>query len=164
MSKLLQDNGILNIDQPVLSRQVFTWDETLVEDQQLNASFAASGTIYATDISNYGNVYSVVQRNGGQPVSPPPGQPYTPPSPSNNYQMVLSTFYTSGADGTTSMTLTDVNSNPIIGYQILQIEDEIRPLKPSQFTFNPANAQLVLLGGLALDAGQTLFILYYIIV
>jgi hypothetical protein len=48
--KLLQDNQVLNTDEVVKSGDVFIWDDSLVQNQQLNAAYAASGINYATEI------------------------------------------------------------------------------------------------------------------
>ena len=48
--KLLQDNNVLNADVAVAGGQSFLWDDTLVQNQQVNQAFAASGIYYSTDI------------------------------------------------------------------------------------------------------------------
>ena len=48
--KLLQDSNVLNADAAVVSGQKFLWDDTLVQNQQVNNAFAASGIYYSTDI------------------------------------------------------------------------------------------------------------------
>lgn len=157
--KLVTDNSVVNVDQLVSSRQKFLYDDTLVVDLGINQRFAQSGVVYSTDVSKLGSVYYTIsgQVQGNN----------TTPAPVNNntitavtYSQTNSTFFTSGADGTTSMTLLDKDGGSMIGYDIVQIEDEIRPLKPSQFVWNKATGVLTLLGGLTIDLGKTLFILY----
>ena len=158
--KLMQDNGINGLNEPVYSRQSFSWDETLVQDQQINTSFSSSGTRYATDISGNGSVFYMSNQIGGNGINPPP-DPYNPPtSTSNKYEMVLNTFYTSGTDGTTVVTLQDLDGNLLTGLDIVQIEKEIKPLKPSQYVWNKSLSQLTLIGGVTVDNGETLFVLY----
>lgn len=159
--KLLQDNGINGLNEPVNSRQPFQWDETLVQDQQLNTSFLANGVRYATDISGNGSVFYVTNTTGGGGGINPPPDPYQPPTnPSKTYQMVFNTYFTSGTDGTTVVTLTDVDGNLLTGFDIVQIEKEIKPLKPSQYVWNKNLAQLTLIDGTTVDNGETLFVLY----
>lgn len=159
MSKLLTDNNVVNIDQLVSSRQPFLYDDTLVVDLGTNQRFAQSGVFYSTDVSKLGSVYYTIsgQVQGNN----------TTPAPVNNntqtavtYSQVNSTFFTSGADGTTSMTLLDKDGASMIGFDIVEITLEIKNLKPSQFLWNKATGVLTLLGGLTIDLNQTLFILY----
>lgn len=158
--KLLQDNGIAGVDVPVTSRQQFTWDDSLVVDQQVNAAFAGTSKRYSTDVSPLGSVFYVINNNGTI-VPNEPSSPYEPPvNPSTQYQMVLGTSFTSGADNTTSFTILDISGNPITGFDIVQIELNIQPLKADQYVWNPATANLTLLGGLTIDNGSTAYILY----
>jgi hypothetical protein len=48
--KLLRDNGIASANSTVITGQVFIWDDSLVQNQQVNQAYAASGIIYATEI------------------------------------------------------------------------------------------------------------------
>lgn len=157
--KLLQDNNIAGVDQPVLSRQQFVWDDSLVLDQQVNAAFAGTSKRYSTDVSALGSVFYVINNNGTI-VPNTPVDPFTPPSNQNNYQMVLGTSFTSNADNTTSFTVLDINGNPIIGFDIVQIELNIQPLKASQYVWNKDTATVTLLGGLTIDNDSTAYILY----
>ena len=56
--KLIQDNGVLNANTAILSGQLFTWDDSLVINQQVNRAYAASGVVYSTDVSALGSVYT----------------------------------------------------------------------------------------------------------
>lgn len=164
--RLMQDNGITGLNESVVSRQQFTWDDSFVTDQQINAAFAASNTTYSTDVSPLGSVYYVVN-NGGAIVPNQPSEPYSPPvSPSSNtYQMVYNTTFTSGADSTTVITPLSISGGSLAGYDILQIELEIKPLIPegqagAQYVWNKAQGILTLINNTYADAGQTLSILY----
>lgn len=158
--KLLQDNGIEGVDVPVTSRQQFVWDDSLVLDQQVNAAFAGTSKRYSTDVSALGSVFYVINNNGTI-VPNSPSEPYTPPSNTeNNYQMVLGTSYTSNVDGATSFTILDINGNPIIDFDIVQVELNIQPLKADQYVWNKSTATMTLLGGLTIDNGSTAYILY----
>jgi hypothetical protein len=48
--KLLQDNNVLNADEFVQGAQIFIWDDSLVQNQQQNAAYVASGIYFATEI------------------------------------------------------------------------------------------------------------------
>jgi hypothetical protein len=154
----MQDNDISGLNESVLSGQPFVWDDNLVMDQQLNAAFAATNTRYSTDVSPLGSVYYVVN-NGGAIVPNNSDNPYTPPS-QNSYQMVLSTSYTSNMDGKTVLSPLDINGNSLAGFDIVQIEKEIKPLKANQFVWNKPQGVLTLVNGVTLDDTETLFILY----
>lgn len=162
--KLMQDNGINGLNELVLSRQAFVWDDNLVVDQQLNVAFAASATKYSTDVSNYGSVYYVIN-NGGAVVPNNPNDPYVPPTTSSQYQMVYNTTYTSTQDGLTVITPTAIGGGSLAGFDILQVELEIKPLIPegqvgAQYIWNKAQGILTLTNGTTCDAGVTLFILF----
>lgn len=80
--KLIQDNGILNANTAVLSGQQFTWDDSLVINQQVNQAYAASGIYYSTDVSALGSVYT--STTSTPIIAPPnaiPAVPYIPPVP-----------------------------------------------------------------------------------
>lgn len=158
--KLLQDNNIAGVNEPVRSRQQFVWDDSLVLDQQVNAAFAGTSKRYSTDVSALGSVFYVINNNGTI-VPNSPSEPYTPPvTPENQYQMVLGTSFTSGADGTTSFTPLDINGNSIAGFDIVQIELNIQPLKASDYVWNKALGVCTLLNGITIDNGSTAYILY----
>lgn len=156
--KLIQDNSFGNINTVVLSGQVFVWDDSLVIDQAINNKFSATGIRYATDIGISGSVYYVTNSTG-QPATIP-SVSGVPPVASKKYQVVYNTSFTSGANGTTVITPLDINGGSLAGYDILQIELEIKPLLASQFVWNKSAGVLTLIAGTAVDAGQTLFILY----
>ena len=158
--RLLQDNGIDSVDLPVYSRQLFVYEDTLVVDQGINQIFTRSGKYFSTDAGKNGSVFFT---SSGRPplVKPPmPGNPNTTPKTPDMPTQVLGTSYTSNADGTTVITLTDVDGNSMIGNDLVQIELEIRPLTKSQWSWNKTSGQLTLLAGTTVDAGQTLFVIY----
>lgn len=155
----MQDNGILGLDQSIYSGMQFSWDDNLVVDQQLNASYAASGQKYSTDTSALGNVNYVVQRGAIDNVPNANSTPYTPPT-SGTYQVTLSTSFTSSADGVTTITPLDINNNSLVGCDIVQVVKEIKGLTKSEYSWNKTTGVLTLLGGNTCDAGVTLFILY----
>lgn len=157
--KLMQDNGINGVNEDVLSRQPFVWDDSLVVDQQINAAFLATSRRYATAVSALGAVYYVVNQ-GGSIVPNTPENPYTPPNNENMYEATFATSFTAGAPDTVSATIQDVNGNLITGCDIVQVEKEIKPLKATDYVWNKNTSQITLLNGLTLDTGESLFVIY----
>jgi hypothetical protein len=158
MYKLLQDNAIDSIDVIPYSGQVFTYDDTLVIDQGVNQQFTQAGIKYATNLGGSGLLIPIV--NGRPPLVKLP-IPRNPPSQLQDmYSVTYSTSFTSSQDGTVIVTPVDKNGNSMAGYNIVQIELEIKPLEASQFSWNVAQGILTLLDGTTVDDGQTLFIIY----
>lgn len=156
--KLLQDNGIESIDEPVMGGQVFQWDDSLVLDQGVNIAFAGTRFRYATDMSQNGSVFYIMENDPRRMSGD--GGTYTQPKATTLYTIILNTSYTAGADGETSMQIVDVNNAPIIGFDIIQIERETKPLTAGDFTWNKSTATLTLLNGISLGKGELLSILY----
>lgn len=159
--KLLQDNSIAGLNTDVLSGQKFTWDETLVVNQQINSAFAASGINYATSTSTLGSVFFVETIQGGQIIEPNP----TPTGGSGGgaagaYAVTLGTSFTSNVDNVTVITPLDINGATLAGVDIVQVEKETKPMVASDYVWNKATGVLTLLNGNTCDQGMTLFILY----
>lgn len=167
--KLMEDNGVQGLNDDVVSGQTFTWDDTLVVDQLINAAFAASDQYYSTDMARLGNVYYAVERGPIQNIPNGPATPYTPPGGGGggltSYQLTLNTTWTSGADGTQVIVPLDINGGSLAGCDIIQVELEIKPLIPegqvgAQYVWNRALGILTLTNNTYADFGQTLSILY----
>lgn len=158
--KLMQDNGIEGLDEPVYSRQQFVWDDSLVVDQLINAAFAATGQRYSTDMTSLGNVYYVTQQAPINSIPNVPSTPYVPPMSEGMYSVTLSTSFTSNQDGVTQITPLDINNNNLIGCDIVQVEREIKPLFNTDWSWNKTTGVLTLLNGVTLDTDASLFILY----
>lgn len=156
--KLLQDNGIDSINATPYSRQIFTYDDTLVIDQGVNQQFTQSGYKYATNIGALGSTFYVVR--GRPPIVKIPFPTNPPSQTSEMYQQVNSTSFTSGQDGTVLITPQDKDGNSMAGDDIVYIELEIKPLKANQYSWNKALGILTLINGTTLDNGQSLFIIY----
>jgi hypothetical protein len=154
--KLLQDSGVENGDALVATGQSFTWDETLVIDAQVLRTTTLGNIRYATAFSGNGSTYYVVI-GGNQPIPPTGGGSggggYIPPTPTNMYQKTSATTYTALADDESVITLV-----PLQGKSILQIERNIQPLLPSDYSWDTTSGVLTL--GNPMLAGETLFILY----
>ena len=111
-------------------------------------------------------MYYVVNQG---PINSIPNQnptPYVPPgSGSNTYMVTLATTWTSNADGTTVITPLSISGGSLAGFDILQIELEIKPLIPegqvgAQYVWNKSQGILTLVNNTYADQGQTLSILY----
>jgi hypothetical protein len=154
--KLLQDNGIPDINQYPHSGQIFSFDPALIVDEGVFRQLIVTNTRYATAYSKLGSVYYTVIDSG---VKGPPKNNYNPPPDPNDmsysYQKTSRYEYTAGADGETTITLTD-----LVNTDILQIEKEILTLKDNQWLWNKSSATLTLQNGAAMSAGETLFILW----
>ena len=155
LRRLMDDSGVENINANPFSGQVFLFDPELVVDDNVRRSQVVSDTRYATAVGKLGgNYYSVV--DGG--IVSPPSNPYTPPQNPNEVtyekQLTASDQYTAGSDGEVV-----INLPGWIGWDILQIEREVLPLKDAEFSWNKISGTLTLDSSMALEAGQTLFIL-----
>lgn len=160
--KLLVDSGVDNINVTPYSGQPFTYDDSLVVDVNVYQSTTLSGKRYATNYSNYGSTFYVVEQNPNSNTNPNknPVNPDNPVNPVEMSEVVYETVYTAAVDGETIISITDVNGNPLTGKRVISIAKEISNLKPSQWYFNPLTSSLALVSGTTVDAGQTLYILY----
>lgn len=133
--KLMKDNSIPNINAYPIKGQSFSFDDTLVLNQnQLQANL--SNLKFATRERTSTNEANMIK-----------------------YEQSLTTDYTSNADGTTVVTLP-----ALIGSRIIQIEKEIQPLADANYTWNPSSGILTLLNGITVDSGQTLYIIYAVLI
>lgn len=160
--KLMQDNGILGLNVGIPGGTVFTWDDSLVQDQNLNATFLLTNKLYSTD---YGSNGSVMFVNIGGAGRVDPATVVVPVTPSSSggiaygYQGYF-TQYTSSVDGTTVITPMDpTNSYNLAGYDIISVTNEIHPLSTSQWVWSKPTGVLTLVGE-SCDAGMTLYINY----
>lgn len=157
--KLIQDSSVGSVNDIPQSRQVYIYDDSLVSDQNINQSFTLNGLKYATITGQKGSIYYIISQLNPPKIVPPVG-PTNPDPTMSTYQLVGSTSFTSSADGTTVITLVDADGNSMIGYDIVQIEREIKPFTADQFQWNKTNSMLTLLGGTTVDKDQTLFVIY----
>jgi hypothetical protein len=152
--KLIVDSGIENVNHIPISRELYTYDDSLVIDQKVTLAQLK----YATNIGGNGNVYYIIKQTE-PPHKIKTGIP-VPPKPFDMYLKTASTSYTSNVDGITVITLVDENGGSMIGNDIVQIEREIKPLFAADYVWNKNQGQLTLLNGVTLDSNQTLFVLY----
>ena len=158
--KIMQDNNFLNLNTPVFSGQTFTWDDSLIVNQAINANYTASGKKYSTDISGNGSVFYVATGGGGTGLGGGGGTGLPPVLTPKKYQMVYNTSYTSAQDGQTVIIPLDILSNTLSGYDIVQITKEIKQLLITEYIWNKTSGVLTLVGGLTMANNETLFILY----
>lgn len=160
--KLIQDSGVDSVNDLPLSGQKYTYDDSLVVDQNVFQRTTLAGTRYATALGNYGSVYYVIQQNPNQNTRPnTPNNPLPPIKPKEMYEKTSSTYYTAAEDGESVITLTDIDGNPLTGKRVIQIEKEIKPLVPLiDYVWNPDTSTLTLLPGNEMYQEQQLFVLY----
>lgn len=162
--KLLQDSGNQGVNDVPVSGQVYSYDDNLVVDQKVQQ---LSGIRYATLAGTNGTYYVI---NQDRPAAIPPGNigggsgPETPP-PVSMGNVIGQTQFVSNVDGMTTISPVDADSLSMIGYDIIALEREIRPIEnkpaPNQrWSWNKLTGTLTLQNGETLDAGVTLFILY----
>lgn len=154
--KLMSDSGFASLEAKPYGGQIFVYDETLVANQPVTSSAQISSTIYSTAQSNRGNILTTITNEG--PNSSSPTSPYVPPNNGNPnmkyYQQTAEYQFTSNADGTAS-----INISELIGCSVIGITKEIQPLLDANWSFNSSSGTLTLIGT-TVDSGQSLFILY----
>lgn len=155
MYKLLIDSDVANIDVTVKSQDRFLWDQTQVIDAEVEQTTTLSGIIFATAAGQNGNTFYITIGSDGVR---PPVTDYAPPNNSTPQPMQYETngngSYTATVDGERIITLID-----LIGWDMLQIEKEIKPLKSSEYNWNKVTGQLTLDVDHAMAAGETLYFL-----
>lgn len=163
--KLIQDSNVDSVNEIPRSGQVYTYDDSLVVDQNVFQRTTLSGIKYATNLGNNGSVYYVIEQNPNSNTNPNnnPTDPYIPPpnQHGNMYEQMIETIYTAGADGESVIALTKIDGTTPLGtVRIVQIEKETKPIPPAGYIYNPTTSILTLLPGYEMYAGQTLFVLY----
>lgn len=134
------DNEFDNINLYPLGGQVFQFDETIISNNNI------SNKNYAT-----ANVIS------GALFSPPFVIPSTI-NYINDDDMYATSFTAYGDDPTSVIYLTDDNGNSLAGFDVIQIEHEIKPYKNSEWQWEKLSGKLTLVNPINKD--ETLFILY----
>ena len=150
--KLLKDNNIANANQLPYTGQQFSWDETLVSDNNVQTSTANGDIIYATSSQSNNNTYYVVDGSIGSQPTPTPSDGSA--IPIGYYEKVSETSYTATTDGESVITLAS-----LIGKTIIEIIKEIKPMFANQWSFNTKTGVITLTSD-SLSAGESLFILY----
>lgn len=77
------------------------------------------------------------------------------------YEQTLETQYTAGSDGENLIILLGLAG---IGARIVQIERELKPIFKADYSFNANSGQINLLNGVTMAEGETLFIIYAILI
>jgi len=131
MVKLMMDNGHKNINTYPQTNQVYLFDDTLVENQnilQSNLSVKKFATRQRQSTNEANMKY---------------------------YEQNDSDTYVAAVDGETIAVFPDQ-----IGVRVFAVEREIKPLDKSSWSWNPATGVLSLLNGVTLDAGMQVEILF----
>jgi hypothetical protein len=149
--KMLKDNNLTPAAVPV-SSQVVSWDENLLVDQTVYSSNKKKGIIFSTMFGINNNSFYQVISPSNPTFYPTNPIPITPNSGSM-YMQPLSTYYT--ATGGESYIIL----NALIGCNIVQIEREIKPMLPSEFTFDSATGKISFTSAV-LSGGETIFLIY----
>jgi hypothetical protein len=76
------------------------------------------------------------------------------------YEQNLEIEYVSNADGTTVISIPSL----IGALRIVYMEKEIQPVSKADYSFNSSSGVITLLNGKTVDAGQTLYIIYAILI
>jgi len=136
--RLMQDNDFPNANTYPVKGQVFLFDDTLIENQN-NIQSNLSTKKFSTRDRTSTNEENMIK-----------------------YEADYQIDYTSNADGTTVIVLTDLAG---LNARIVSVEKEIKPLEKEGvgWSWNANSNTLTLLNGNTVDNGQTLFILYSII-
>lgn len=157
--KLCLDSGVSSVNDTPKSQQVFVYDDQLTVRQGVRDQFGLPGKIYATDAGFNGETYYTIQQQVPPHTNQAPPILNNPGGATNMYESPLSTSYTSNADGLTEFYPLDANGASMAGYDIVQIEKEIKPLKASEFVWNKVQGKITLIGN-TLDNEMTAFIIY----
>jgi hypothetical protein len=154
VSKLMKDNNFDNLNAKPLSGQSFLFDDTLIPDQNVTSSIDLNRVKYSTSRTNNGSIYSTVE--GSVNSAAKAGGTVIPTTKDKvKYQQTAGASYTANVDNTTTIVFTGVPA----GASIVQVTKEIKPLKPSEYSWNPTSVTLTLVG-ISLMANETLFIIW----
>jgi hypothetical protein len=151
LRKLLDDNGIENIDQVPASGQVFNWDETI--STNANQISSNSNVILATGMLKNSSVLSVVEENEAIGIVFPVYNQPSNPVIGKKYEVTLETQYIAGG-GETSIILTE-----LIGSSIVQLNREIQPQRAGTFTLNINTGQITFSSDPLVET-ETIYIIY----
>lgn len=106
LPKLISDNNFGSINNYPFQGQQFTWDDTLVFNQNVNISNSQTSVNYATAASSTGNIIFNIQSNGlpvkGSPILTP-----TPPLTSDSKFDYYIVFNNDPRWSNTTLTFTD---------------------------------------------------------
>jgi hypothetical protein len=159
--KLLTDSGAgQGVNDVPASRQAYIFDDSLVIDQSINQAYTLSGIRYATLLGTNGQTYYVIIQKRPKPITGEQPTVIPPVNPDDMITQVASTEFVSGANGTTVITPLDKDGNSMIGYDLVQLEKEIRPISKNNWVWNKTSGILTLTNSEVVDTGETLFILY----
>jgi hypothetical protein len=155
LGRLIVDSAFDNVNTSPFSGQVFSYDPDLLQDQVIGGNKAGKlATLYspAKVQSGTDQQLTLITKRYATDAS----RIILPPISINQmYQKADADSYTAGIDGETVIPLPQW-----IGWDVLSVEDEIKPLKKSEYAWNKSSGTLALQGGLTLGKDQTLFFLF----
>jgi hypothetical protein len=160
--KLLEDSygDEFGVNDIPASGQQYIYDDALVVNQPITQAYNLSGTNYATYYGTNGSAMYLIRQNNPMIIPGPRPIINTPPNSDDMQTLVESASFVSGADGTTVITPADKNGGSLIGYAIIFVERETRPIKRANWVWNAISGILTLTSGETLDNGQELFYIY----
>lgn len=156
LMKLVDDNDYDTINEEPSSGQIFSYDDDLIVDQLVGGSKAAKlATLYsppAVDKSGSTGNLTLITKKYATGIKTLFGLPIIIPSMTYTSD---TDHFTAGSDGVTSFTMASW-----IGWDLLAVEHEIKPLRKADFTWNKSSGLFTLVGGLELNTGETCFFLF----
>ena len=145
VGKMMSDNGVeLSTD---MAGRAARFDDTLIADQVITKTAKAATLFSPLPSSDNTQSLSIISRKYST------GADLTPQSTDN--MKIENDYYVAGTDGVTTATLSGR-----IGWDVKLVIKEVKPLLPSEFTWNKTTGALALLGGLSLMTNETLFFLF----
>jgi hypothetical protein len=155
LQKLIDDSGFDNANASPYSGQEFSYDDDLLVDQLTGGSKGSKlATLYSPAKAEKGPAQSLTL------ITKVYATGFSKPTESviinsNMYQKTESDSYTAGADNETVINLPEW-----IGWDLLAVELEIKPLRKSEYGWNKSSGTFSLQGGVPMTSGQTLFFLF----
>jgi hypothetical protein len=155
LGKLMVDSAFDNVNTSPFSGQQFSYDPDLLQDQVIGGNKAGRlATLYSPSpvASGPDQQLNIITKRYATDAS----RIILPPISINQmYQKSDADSYTAGTDGESIISLPQW-----IGWDVLAVEDEIKPLKKTEYAWNKSSGTLALLGGITLSQNQTLFLLF----
>ncbi len=155
--KLVQDNTFGSINNTPYSGQNFNYDTNYIVDQVISAGFKQTKlatllnpTLVATNDTSQ-QINLITQRYATSNV---PGSQNVV-IVKNMYQQNSQDLYTAAVNGETVVSMVTW-----IGWDILYVEKDIKPMKPSAYTWNKSSGTFTILAPDSLAAGETIFFIF----
>lgn len=137
--KLMQDNSFSGVNQYPYPGQKFSWDDTLVADQNVSITNTVAKVNYATRAGSVGAIYYGIEENGKPAPKQQTVAPIAPPlQQTDGYFYVYPGDPGIGADGSGNFMFTDTRLKGLSGYAVYatQLPDMLNDVPPG-LTYNP---------------------------